>query len=183
MLVSWTGSWIQGFLHFPKEAPPAIAEAPDSVGNVVEVAMKARIKWIENVTFVAESGSGHGVLLDGAPEAGGRNLGPRPMEMLLLGLGGCTAFDVVHILRRGREQVTDCIVEVEAERAETDPKIFTSIHLHYVVTGRGLAESKVARAISLSAEKYCSASIIMGKTAKITHDWKVIDEEAAPARA
>ena len=145
--------------------------------------MKARVKWIENVTFLAESGSGHGLILDGAPETGGRNLGPRPMEMLLLGLGGCTAFDVIHILRRGREQVTDCVVEVEAERAETDPKVFTSIHIHYVVTGRGLAESKVERAIALSAEKYCSASVILGKTAKITHDWKVIDEGAAPAHA
>jgi len=145
--------------------------------------MKARVKWIENVTFLAESGSGHGLILDGAPEAGGRNLGPRPMEMLLLGLGGCTAFDVIHILRRGREQVTDCVVEVEAERAETDPKVFTSIHIHYVVTGRGLAESKVERAIALSAEKYCSASLMLGKTAKITHDWKVIDEGAAPAHA
>ncbi len=145
--------------------------------------MKARVKWIENVTFLAELGSGHGLILDGAPEAGGRNLGPRPMEMLLLGLGGCTAFDVIHILRRGREQVTDCVVEVEAERAETDPKVFTSIHIHYVVTGRGLAELKVERAIALSAEKYCSASLMLGKTAKITHDWKVIDEGAAPAHA
>jgi putative redox protein len=148
-----------------------------------ETAMRARVKWIEDMSFLAVSGSGHGVVLDGAPEAGGRNLGPRPMEMLLLGLGGCTAFDVIHILRRGREQVTDCVVEVEAQRAETDPKIFTSIHIHYVVTGRGLAESKVERAVALSAEKYCSASVIMGKTAKITHDWKVIDEGATPARA
>jgi putative redox protein len=140
--------------------------------------MKARVKWVENVTFVAESGSGHALVLDGAPEAGGRNLGMRPMELLLLGLGGCTAFDVVHILRRGREPVSDCVVEVEAERAATDPKIFTKIHLHYVVTGRGLAEAKVERAINLSAEKYCSASVIMGKTAEITHDWKVIDESA-----
>jgi len=145
--------------------------------------MKARVKWIENVTFLVESGSGHSLILDGAPEAGGRNIGPRPMEMLLLGLGGCTAFDVIHILRRGREQVTDCVVEVEAERAETDPKVFTSIRIHYVVTGRGLAESKVERAIALSAEKYCSASVMLGKTAKITHDWKVIDEAAPPARA
>lgn len=140
--------------------------------------MKARVKWIENVSFVAESGSGHALVLDGAPEAGGRNLGMRPMELLLLGLGGCSAFDVVHILRRGREQVTDCVVELEAERAESDPKIFTRIHMHYEVTGRGLAEAKVERAITLSAEKYCSATAIIGQTAKITHDWKVVEEDA-----
>jgi putative redox protein len=140
--------------------------------------MKARIKYVEKVTFVAESGSGHAVVLDGAPEAGGRNLGVRPMELLLMGLGGCTAFDVVHILRKGREQVTDCVVEVEAERAETDPKIFTRIHMHYRVAGRGLAPAKVERAIALSAEKYCSASAIMAKTATITHDWEVVEEKA-----
>src|SRR5262249_44667389 len=141
--------------------------------------MKARVKWVENVTFVAESGSGHAIVLDGAPEAGGRNLGVRPMEMLLLGLGGCPAFDVGHILLRGREEVTDCVVEVEAERAETDPKIFTRIHMHYRVAGRGLAPAKVERAIALSAEKYCSASAIMAKTATITHDWEVVEEKAA----
>jgi putative redox protein len=139
--------------------------------------MKARIKWVENVTFVAESGSGHAVVLDGAPDAGGRNLGVRPMEMLLLGLGGCTAFDVIHILRKGREDVTDCVVEVEAERAETDPKIFTRIHMHYRVAGRALAPAKVERAIQLSAEKYCSASAIMAKSATITHDWEVVEEK------
>src|SRR5215470_14988019 len=144
--------------------------------------MKARVKWVDGVMFVGESGSGHAIVLDGAPEAGGRNLGVRPMEMLLLGLGGCTAFDVVHILRRGRETVTDCVVEVEAERAESDPKIFTRIHMHYRVAGRGLAPAKVERAIALSAEKYCSASAIMGRTATITHDWEVIEEKAgAPA--
>jgi putative redox protein len=141
--------------------------------------MKARIKFVEKVTFVAESGSGHAVVLDGDPAAGGRNLGVRPMELLLMGLGGCTAFDVVHILRKGREEVTDCVVEVEAERAETDPKIFTRIHLHYRVAGRALAPAKVERAIALSAEKYCSASAIMAKSATITHDWEV--EETAPA--
>src|SRR5262252_5851163 len=141
--------------------------------------MKARIKYVEKVTFVAESGSGHAVVLDGAPEAGGRNLGVRPMELLLMGLGGCTAFDVVHILRKGREEVTDCVVEVEAERAETDPKIFTRIHMHYRVAGRGLAPAKVERAIALSAEKYCSASAIMAKTATITHDWEVVEKKTA----
>jgi putative redox protein len=145
--------------------------------------MKARVKWVENVTFVAESSSGHAVVLDGAPEAGGRNLGMRPMELLLLGLGSCTAFDVVHILRRGRDPVSDCVVEVVAERAPTDPKVFTKIHLHYVVTGRGLAEAKVERAVKLSAEKYCSASIMLAKAAEITHDWEVIDESAATSEA
>ena len=145
--------------------------------------MKARIKWVEQVTFLAESGSGHAVVLDGAPDAGGRNLGVRPMEMLLMGLGGCSAFDVVLILRKGREEVTDCVVELEAERAETDPKVFTRIHMHYKVTGRGLAPAKVERAIALSAEKYCSASAIMAKTAVITHDWEVIEEKAPTASA
>jgi putative redox protein len=140
--------------------------------------MKARIKWVEKVTFLAESGGGHAVVLDGAPDAGGRNLGVRPMEMLLMGLGGCSAFDVVLILCKGREEVSDCVVELEAERAETDPKVFTRIHMHYKVAGRGLAPAKVERAIKLSAEKYCSASAIMAKTAVITHDWEVVEEKA-----
>ena len=139
--------------------------------------MRARIKWVENVSFIAESGSGHGILLDGAPEAGGRNLGARPMELLLMGLGGCTAFDVVTILRKGREKVTDCVVELEADRAPSEPKVFTRIHLHYRLKGRGLAPAKVERAIALSAEKYCSATAILEKTAKITHDWEVLEEE------
>ena len=138
--------------------------------------MKARVKWVDGMAFVGESGSGHAIVMDGAPEYGGRNLGIRPMEMLLIGLGGCTAFDVVQILRRGREQVTDCIVEVEAERAETDPKVFTKIHVIYRVKGRNLAPAKVERAISLSKEKYCSASIMLGAVAEITHEWSVIDE-------
>jgi putative redox protein len=141
--------------------------------------MKARIKFVENVTFLAESGTGHGMVIDGAPAEGGRNLGPRPMELLLMGLGSCTAFDVVLILRKGREEVTDCVVEVEAERATTDPKVFTRIHMHYRVAGRGLAPAKVERAIALSAEKYCSASAIMSKTATITHDWEVVEATAA----
>ena len=141
--------------------------------------MKARIKFVENVTFVAESGTGHAVVIDGAPDEGGRNLGARPMELLLMGLGSCTAFDVVLILRKGRQEVTDCVVEVEAERATTDPKVFTRIHMHYRVAGRGLAPAKVERAIALSAEKYCSASAIMSKTATITHDWEVVEATAA----
>jgi putative redox protein len=145
--------------------------------------MKARIKWVENVSFIAESGSGHGILLDGAPEAGGRNLGARPMELLLMGLGGCTAFDVVTILRKGREKVTDCVVELEADRAPSEPKVFTRIHLHYRLKGRGLAPAKVERAIALSAEKYCSATAILEKTAKITHDWEVLEEEDSKTAA
>ncbi|MCB8821393.1 OsmC family protein [Microvirga rosea] len=140
--------------------------------------MKARVKLVDGMAFVGESGSGHAIVMDGAPEYGGRNLGIRPMEMLLIGLGGCTAFDVVQILRRGRENVTDCVVEVEAERAEADPKVFTKIHIVYRVTGRDLAPAKVERAISLSKEKYCSASIMLGAVAEITHEWSVVDEAA-----
>jgi putative redox protein len=139
--------------------------------------MKARIKWVENVSFLAESGSGHAIVLDGAPEAGGRNLGARPLELLLMGLGACTAFDVVMILGKSREKVTDCVVELEAERALSQPKVFTRIHMHYRLTGRGLAPAKVERAIALSAEKYCSATAMLEKTAKITHDWEVTEEE------
>ena len=137
--------------------------------------MKARIKWIQDVMFLGESGSGHSVVLDGAPEAGGRNLGFRPMEMMLVGLGGCSAFDVMMLLKRGREQVTDCVVELDARRAETDPKVFTKIEMRYVVTGRSLDRKKVERAVSLSAEKYCSASAIMAKTAEITHTVEIIE--------
>ena len=136
--------------------------------------MKARIKWVEAKTFVGESGSGHSVVMDGAPESGGRDLGIRPMEMLLLGLGGCTAFDVVMILEKARQSVTDCVVEIEAARAETEPKVFTKIHVHFVVSGQKLADKQVARAVELSAEKYCSASIMLGKTAVITHDYEIV---------
>jgi putative redox protein len=135
--------------------------------------MRARVKWVENAMFVAESGSGHSVVMDGPPEHGGRNLGIRPMEMLLLGMGGCTAFDVVHILKRSRQPVIDCEVELEAERADTEPKVFTRIHVHFIVKGTGLKENHVRRAVSLSAEKYCSASIMLGKTAEITHDFEI----------
>jgi putative redox protein len=137
--------------------------------------MKSRIKWVQDVMFVGESGSGHSVVLDGAPEAGGRNLGFRPMEMLLLGLGGCSAFDVLMILKRSRENVTDCVVEVDGERAETDPKIFTKIAMRYIVTGRALDAKKVERAVNLSAEKYCSASAIMAKTAQISHTVEIVE--------
>lgn len=138
--------------------------------------MKARIKWVEDVMFMGESGSGHAVIMDGAPEAGGRNIGVRPMEMLLLGLGGCTSFDVVQILRKSRQPITNCVAEIEAERASQDPKVFTKIHVHLKVTGKGLKEATVARAVNLSAEKYCSASVMFGKTAQITHDYEIITE-------
>jgi putative redox protein len=128
------------------------------------------------MSFVAESGSGHAIVMDGAPEAGGRNLGFRPMEMVLAGTGGCSAFDVVLILKKGRHQVSGCDVTLQAERAETDPKVFTRIHLHYRVKGKGLRPDAVARAIELSKEKYCSASIMIGKTAEITHDFEIVDE-------
>jgi putative redox protein len=139
--------------------------------------MKARVKWVEGAAFLGESGSGHAVLMDGAPDAGGRNLGPRPMEMLLLGLGGCSAFDVVLILKRGRESITDCVVEIEADRASIDPKVFTDIRLRYVVRGRALDRAKVERAVQLSAEKYCSASAILGKTARLSHTIEVVEAE------
>ena len=136
--------------------------------------MKARVKWVEEVTFLGESASGHAVVMDGPPESGGRNLGIRPMEMLLLGMGGCTAFDVMMILKKARQAVTDCVVEMEAERAATDPKVFTRIHVHFVVTGSGLSDKQVARAVELSAEKYCSASIMLGKAVDITHDYEIV---------
>ncbi|MFH2134653.1 MAG: OsmC family protein [Pseudomonadota bacterium] len=134
--------------------------------------MKARIKWVEEVSFLGETESGHAVLMDGPPAGGGRNLGPRPMEMLLLGTGGCTAYDVIHILKKSRQPVSDCVVEINAQRADTDPKVFTAIHFHFVVTGKGLKTEVVERAIKLSAEKYCSASIMLGKAADITHDFE-----------
>lgn len=135
--------------------------------------MKARVKWVEDVMFVGESGSGHTVVMDGSPDHGGRNLGMRPMELLLEGLGGCTAFDVILILKKARQAVTDCVVEIEATRAETVPKIFTHIHIRFIVSGHDLSEKHVERAISLSAEKYCSASFMLAKSAEITHDYEI----------
>ena len=139
--------------------------------------MKARVKWVQDATFLGESGSGHAVVMDGPPDHGGRNLGVRPMEMLLLGMGGCASFDVVLILTRSHQSITDCVAEIEAERAEEDPKVFTAIHLHFIVTGKGLKENRVARAVQLSAEKYCSASIMLAKTATITHDYEIRESE------
>lgn len=135
--------------------------------------MKARIKWIENVAFLGETESGHAMVMDGSPDAGGRNLGPRPMETVLIGTGACSAYDVVHILKKGRESITDCVVELQAERAPTDPKVFTSIHFHFIVTGTDLNPAKVERAVKLSAEVYCSASAMLAKTAQITHDFEI----------
>ena len=132
--------------------------------------MKARVKWVEKRTFLGESGSGHSVVMDGAPDSGGRDLGIRPMETLLLGMGGCTAFDVVHILEKARETVIDCELEIEADRAEEDPKVFTQIKIRYIVSGKNLSRDKVQRAVDLSAEKYCSASIMLGKVANISHE-------------
>ena len=137
--------------------------------------MKTTITWKGDARFDAESGSGHTVRLDGPPDHGGRNGGPRPMELVLMGMGACTAFDVVLILRKGRVDITDCVAEVSAERAQTDPKVFTAIHVHFVVTGRNLPPAQIERAIKLSAEKYCSASIMLAKTARITHDFEIRD--------
>jgi putative redox protein len=137
--------------------------------------MKARVKLIEGVSFVGQTDSGHAVVMDGPPDSGGKNIGPRPMEMLLLGLGGCSAFDVVHILRKGRQDVRDCVAEIDARRADTDPKVFTRIHVHFIVTGKALDPKRVEQAVKLSAEKYCSASIMLGKVADITHDFDVVE--------
>jgi putative redox protein len=139
--------------------------------------VKARIKWIEGVSFVAETGSGHALVVDGGADAGGRNMGPRPMELVLAGAAACTAFDVVWILRKARAPVSDCIVEAEADRAEKDPKVFTRIHLKYRVTGKGLSPEQVERAVKLSKEKYCSATLMLAKTAKIS--FEVAIENAA----
>jgi putative redox protein len=138
--------------------------------------MEATIKWVDNAMFLAESGSGHSVVMDGPPDHGGRNLGPRPMEMLLMGLGGCSAFDVMSMLKKSRQDVSDCRAELKAERADAVPAVFTKIHLHFVVSGRGLKENQVARAVSLSAEKYCSASIMMEAAGvDVTHSHEIVE--------
>ena len=138
--------------------------------------MDCTVKWTgEGMSFLAETGSNHALIMDGAPEAGGRNLAPRPMELLLAGTGGCTAFDMVMILKKGRHAISGCEVSLKAERAETEPKVFTRIHFHYTVRGKNLKAEVVARAIELSKSKYCSASIILGKTAKITHDFEIVE--------
>jgi putative redox protein len=139
--------------------------------------MRAKITWQEGVSFLGQTESGHAITMDGAPEAGGENMGPRPMEMMLIGLGGCTAFDVVYILRKSRQEITDCQVEMDAQRADKVPKIFTHIHLHFIVIGKKLDTRLVERAINLSAQKYCSASMMLKATVNITHDFEVREAE------
>ena len=140
--------------------------------------MKCRIKWVEDAMFVGESGSGHAIVIDGPPEGGGRNLGMRPMELVLLAVGSCSAYDVVHILKKAREAVSDCVAEVSGERADSVPKVFTKIHLHFIVSGKGLSEAAVKRAIDLSAQKYCSASIMLAQAAEVSHDYEIVETGA-----
>lgn len=140
--------------------------------------MQVKVKWIDGVSFVGESESGHAVVLDGAPENGGRNIGMRPMEMLLIGMGGCTSFDVVAILKKARQPIVNCVAEIEATRADTVPKVFTKIHVHFVLTGTGLNPVQVERAVNLSAEKYCSASIMLSQACPISHDFEIIEPES-----
>ena len=139
--------------------------------------MECTVRWQSDagMAFVAETGSGHLLTMDGAPEGGGRNLAPRPMETVLAGAGGCTAYDVVLILKRGRQQVSNCVVKIEADRAESDPKVFTRIHMQFTVSGKGLSEAAVSRAIQLSHDKYCSASAMLGKTAEMTHGFNIVE--------
>lgn len=143
--------------------------------------MKTRIKWVEGVSFVAETGSGHALMIDGAAEAGGRNLGARPMELVLAGAAACTAFDVVWILKKARQPVSDCVVNAEAERAKNDPKVFTRIHLKYRLAGKGLDPRQVERAVKLSKEKYCSATLMLAKTAEITYEIELDDAATVQA--
>lgn len=137
--------------------------------------MELRVKWVDGMMFVGESESGHAVVIDGPPEIGGKNMGVRPMEMLLLGMGGCTSIDVLQILQKGRQNITDCVAEISAERVETIPKVFSKIHVHFVITGKDLKEAVVARAVKLSAEKYCSASLMLEKAVDITHDFEILE--------
>ncbi len=139
--------------------------------------MKAFVKWVDDRVFLGESGSGHAVVMDGPPDHGGRNIGVRPMEMILLGVGGCSSYDVMDILQKGRHEVLDCVAELTAERVDTVPSVFSSIHLHFKISGKNLKDSVVERAVKLSAEKYCSASIMLGKSVDITHSFEVIEME------
>lgn len=139
--------------------------------------MKATVKWVDNRMFLGESGSGHSVVMDGPPDKGGRNMGVRPMEMILMGMGGCASFDVVSMLEKSRQNVSDCRVELEAERSDEIPAVFTKINLKFIVTGRELKENQVKRAVSLSAEKYCSASIMLSNAGvEITHDYEIVEQ-------
>ncbi len=137
--------------------------------------MKARVKWVEDLMFLGESGTGHSIVMDGPEEMGGHGTGMRPMELLLLGLGGCTSFDMVQILKKARQDIRDCVVNIDSERSQDVPKVFTKIHVHYTVTGKDLKEAQVKRAVELSTEKYCSASLMLGKTADISHDFTIIN--------
>jgi len=137
--------------------------------------METQLKWAGNAAFIGKTSSGHTVVMDGPAEGGGRNLGPRPMEMLILGMGACSTYDVVSILKKSRQEITDCEIKITSQRADSDPKVFTDIQLHFIVSGKDLKEKQVERAITLSAEKYCSASIMLGKTANITHDFEIIN--------
>jgi putative redox protein len=136
--------------------------------------MDATVKWVDGRTFLGLSESGHTVVMDGPPDHGGRNMGIRPMEMILLGVGGCSAFDVMEILQKGRNDIVDCVAELTAERVDAIPSVFSKIHLHFKITGRNLKDKVVERAVKLSAEKYCSASIMLGKSVEITHDFEII---------
>ncbi|EPC02278.1 peroxiredoxin [Litchfieldella anticariensis FP35 = DSM 16096] len=139
--------------------------------------MKASIKWTDGRQFVAESGSGHSVVIDGPPEHGGRNTGPRPMEMMLMGMGACTAFDVLQILEKSRAPISDCVASLEAERADETPSVFTKIHVHFTVSGKGLKEAQVKRAVELSAEKYCSASIMLARGGvEVSHSYTIVED-------
>ena len=137
--------------------------------------METQLKWAGNAAFIGKTSSGHTVVMDGPAEGGGRNLGPRPMEMLILGMGACSTYDVVSILKKSRQEITDCEIKITSQRADSDPKVFTDIQLHFIVSGKDLKEKQVERAITLSAEKYCSASIMLGKTANITHDFEILN--------
>lgn len=137
--------------------------------------MKATVKWKGDVVFEGLSETGHSVIMDGPPDHGGQNKGVRPMEMLLLGMGGCTSFDVVHILKRMRAEITDCQVDITAERSDEEPKVFIKIHTHFTITGKNLKERVVERAVSMSAEKYCSAAIMLGKTANMSHTFDILE--------
>ena len=140
--------------------------------------MKTKVCWRDGASFTGETESGHAVVMDGPPDFGGRNMGPRPMELLLTGLGGCTAFDVVMMLQKSRQEIVDCTVDIDAQRAEAEPKVFTNIHIQFTVYGHNLADKQVARAVELSASKYCSASIMLGKTADITHAYTIVEGPA-----
>ena len=139
--------------------------------------METNLRWAGGAAFIGQSTGGHTVVIDGPPEGGGKNLGPRPMEMLLLGMGACSSYDVVSILKKSRQRITDCEVRITSSRADDYPRIFTKIHIHFILTGKGLQERQVARAIRLSAEKYCSASIMLGAMADITHDFEIRDAD------